>query len=69
MTASVDGDDYDDEASLRILNPATILIVDLQGFIVDIDDIQAHGMCGPETDEYFASIRLTNSRRWCSRYH
>ena len=51
MAASVNGDDYDDEASLRILDSAIILIADLQGFIVDIDNIQAHGMSGPGTDE------------------
>lgn len=44
MTASATGDDYDDEASLRIFLPAAALTALLQAFIVDIDDIQAHGI-------------------------
>ena len=46
MTASATGDDYDDDASLQSLQDLTGLTIELQGFIVDIDDIQAHGMYG-----------------------
>ena len=44
MTASATGDDYDDEASPRTFLSSAALTVSLQGFIVDIDDIQAHGI-------------------------
>ena len=45
------------------------LIILVQGFIVDIDDIQAHGMNGSWIDVSLVSPKLTDNRRWCSRYY
>ena len=45
------------------------LIICAQGFIVDIDDIQAHGMYGLWIDVSLVSPKLTDNRRWCSRYY
>ena len=45
------------------------LIIRVQGFIVDIDDIQAHGMYGSWNDVSLMSPKLTDNRRWCSRHY
>ena len=66
MVASTTGDDYDDDVGIYATSLASWLTPSTQGFIVDIDDIQAHGK-KPGTSLERAEM-LTACRCRCCRH-